>query len=376
MNRFGRIGPIDRLCRIRPLCSVVGVAFILSLPRVALPCGGGFGAGIEIDPAQTIVLHFENGVETYVFNPYFCGEATEFGLILPVPSTLRQTPELADADLAKELEALTAPRVVTECQSSGGGCGGARGGSKSNGLGMDRSGEWYPGVDVVDAGEVGIFDWTLLQADTATAFTDWLDANSFPYDEQSAAHFSYYANQSWYFVAFKVTAGDAAPPLGSKLCGELGPLVLQFEADQPVIPARIAAVNQSAYAANAWRIIAIAASQLRLTDTRLNSDLLYSGTISDNSLAAYPAIASLGATGERVTKLDVFFPWEGVDADIYLEVDPNQGDFRQTVVEYEECGCSAATSALLPVLFVAAFAIPIAALMRRRRRRSDCGSGR
>jgi hypothetical protein len=46
--------------------------------------------GITVDPHQDIIVVWKDNVETYVFQPIFCGTATDFGLILPVPAPLSQ----------------------------------------------------------------------------------------------------------------------------------------------------------------------------------------------------------------------------------------------------------------------------------------------
>jgi len=64
--------------------------------RSVFPCGAPFGNGIQAQPQQDIIVVHKNGVETYVFQPTFCGTASNFGLILPVPSTLTQSPASSD----------------------------------------------------------------------------------------------------------------------------------------------------------------------------------------------------------------------------------------------------------------------------------------
>src|SRR5512147_759899 len=92
----------------------------------AFACGGGFGQQVTINPSQKIVLRYINGEETYVFQPHFCGKAADFGLILPIPSTLTANPTLGDASLVPDLEIISAPRVETvEVCASGGFLGGS-----------------------------------------------------------------------------------------------------------------------------------------------------------------------------------------------------------------------------------------------------------
>jgi hypothetical protein len=41
----------------------------------------------------------QEGTETYVFQPRFCGSAQQFGLILPVPAKLSAQPALSKAEV-------------------------------------------------------------------------------------------------------------------------------------------------------------------------------------------------------------------------------------------------------------------------------------
>ena len=73
------------------LALAAGFAGLLAA-RAVLPCGAPFGMGIEANPQQDIIVAYKDGAETYVFQPTFCGTASNFGLILPIPSTLTASP--------------------------------------------------------------------------------------------------------------------------------------------------------------------------------------------------------------------------------------------------------------------------------------------
>jgi hypothetical protein len=313
---------------------------LLAAPK-AWPCGMPFGEAIEVKPSQQIVVAHHGGVETYVLSPQFCGQATDFGLILPVPAALSANPSLADSDLFAHLDTLTAPVIeeVVRCQDEGAGClpfGGAAD-SRAGNLAAPSD----PGVNVVSAGQVGQFQWTLLQADTEAAFTDWLDANGYPYSSSATPEFTRYVQKGWYFVAFKFDTGQGPPPAGYQLCGQLGPLELSFPAAEPVIPSRIAAIAGSAELT--WQLFTFAPEQLRSATTGPTQDLLYSRVLAQADLAADPELGSYAQAGDRITKLNLTFTATQLDDDIVLETDPNPRDFRATEVRYvtEECGgCS------------------------------------
>jgi len=356
---------------MRRISCGIAIAATALCARPALPCGAPFGDGFSVEPDQKIIIVYDNPVETYIFSPSFCGEAAQFGLILPVPSQLASEPALADPKLFDELAALTAPEVVVteECTPVGIGCGGMDTGV---GEGPQDSGSRY-GVDVIDKGQVGIFTWVLIRADSAAAFTDWLDSNAFPYRSDDSAHFDYYVQQQWYFVAFKVSADTQAPPAGQRLCGKLGPLSLRFSTARPLIPARIVATDHTNSAPYLWQVHVLAAAQAENQQPSfITSELRYSSPITGNDLAQYPQVATLASGGYRITTLNLTFAPSAVVEDIVFEQASETTDFRakeyRTV--YKNCGgCSA-----LPTIWVGGSSIVVMLLglklSGRRRRQS------
>lgn len=319
---------------MRRLLSAVGFGLVALTASTARPCGGGFGVSLELSPSQKIVLAHTDGIETYVFSPHSCGAATEFGLILPIPGTLTSNPELADKALFTQLDELTEPEVIQEtvCNDSDG----LAGGMEDAGM---RQGSNDLGVDVIERGQVGMFDYVLLQADTSAAFTDWLDANGFPYDAESSAYFAYYVNKSWYFVAFRVTAGPEAPPEGSLLCGDLGPLSLSFELNDPIVPSRIAAVGAGSESQFNWRVFAFSDQPLTAAGTVGWEELYFAGALTDEQLVEYPLIASVAEAGTQLTVLDVHFYGADVSDDITLTPSDGPTEYRTTQYEYTYVDC-------------------------------------
>jgi len=205
----------------------------------------------------------------------------------------RSDPALESDKVFTQIEAATAPVIVEHafCKDNSVGCVGSVG-SAAGGASIDK------GVHVVDEGRVGQFDWTLIKADTAKAFTDWLDTNSYPHDAASESHFEYYVSKGWYFVAFKVTTGVGAPKPGSQLCGALGPISLSFATDSPVVPARIAAVSASDTIPLTWRIYTIADRQYA-TASPFTSKLRFSGLLSADDRTTAPELSALVEQTDR-----------------------------------------------------------------------------
>jgi hypothetical protein len=327
----------------RSLRIVLGLVAALG-PAAALPCGGFYAQNVEVSPAQKIILTHRGGVETYTFRPHFCGVAKDFGVILPIPATLASNPELANDALFGELDTFTIPEPVEVCEPTGPaiGCGSKAGAMGANGDGTDGG----QGVNVVDKGKVGIFDYVLVQATTTADFTSWLDQNGFPHDPSGTPAFDYYVTKGWYFVAFKVTADTALPPAGKKLCGDLGPISLSFATAQPVIPARIAAVN-AGNGTPTWRIFTIAGKQQKISDPTsvFSSSRYFSKTLKQSELGSFSALAAASQDGERLTALDVSFGLAAVNSDLDLADDPAQADFRTKQNVYKTCtGCATGRS--------------------------------
>lgn len=299
----------------------------------ALPCGGAFGPSFVISNAQTIVVAHKGGTETYVFQPHFCGKATAFGLILPVPASLSSNPALADATLYDELAAVSAPRH--EAQSQCRGRGGLGGGLDAGSFGGDAPND---GTTVVNQGKVGIFDWVLLKADSTAAFTSWLDANGYPHAASADTQFAQYVADGWYFVAFKVTASNKVPGANEKICGDFGPIALAFPTATPVVPTRIAAVSPSDPNPLAWRIYGVSDAQLAVNGAGYYAVSKFSGALDAAELAASPALAKLASVGDRLVKLDVQFSPSTAATDMTL-TKTAAVDHRETVydVTYVDC---------------------------------------
>jgi MYXO-CTERM domain-containing protein len=325
------------------LALAAGFASLL-VARSALPCGAPFGAGIAANPQQDIIVAYKSGVETYVFQPTFCGTASDFGLILPVPSTLMASPALSDQQAFTTVDSLSQPAYVTVVScfppDRSNGAGGGAGGSQAGG-----------GTTVVSAGRVGFLDWVQLRADTEASFTDWLTANGYPYSTAASSVFSYYVQKGWYFVAFKISQG-AAPDGGSgTVCNALGPVELSFASPVPVVPSRMAsagAVSTGSYATGfSWRIFGITTGdqQLAFSDgANANRVLGYSGAL---TAADVSSLAALAQAGDRLTKLTLTFSYGSTDPDVGLAL-ASASDYRETVytTQYVSCidekvdGCS------------------------------------
>jgi hypothetical protein len=327
----------------RLLACAAGAAVLLA-GTAAFPCGASFGTGITVDPHQDIIVVWKDNVETYVFQPIFCGTATDFGLILPVPATLSQAPSLTDQQAFTTAAALSEPTKRQVVQQNGGiGCGTSAGGMGGKAATVDTT-------TVVASGQVGFLDWKQLKADTTASFTDWLTANAYPYSSMDASVFSYYVQKGWYFVAFKIS--QEAAPGGGTICRALGPVALSFPTPEPVVPSRMANAGSTSTSASqrfTWRIFGITHGDAELAFADgANGDhvLWYSGAINTGDV---PSLSGLAEADDRLTRLTLSFYGGSTDPDIGLTL-AAPADYRGTedVYVYDDSACSVSRSGRLP----------------------------
>ena len=320
------------------LALAAGFAGLLAA-RAVLPCGAPFGMGIEANPQQDIIVAYKDGAETYVFQPTFCGTASNFGLILPIPSTLTASPALADQQAFTTVDSLSQPKyvTVTSCYPTINSYGGATAGAPPSGVDA--------GATVVSSGRVGFLDWVQLKADTEASFTDWLTTNGYAYSTAASSVFSYYVQKGWYFVAFRISQG-AVPDGGSGIvCNALGPVKLSFTSTVPVVPTRMASAGTATgtYASGfSWRIFGITTGdqQLAFSDgTSYNRVFGYSGTL---TAADVSSLATLAEAGDRLAKLTLTFYYGSTDPDVGLNL-ASASDYQEVRYTTQYVRCDAGT---------------------------------
>lgn len=327
----------------------------------AFACGAPFGNNVTVDPHQDIILVWKDGVETYVFQPTFCGTAADFGLILPVPAPLAQQPSLADQRAFTTAVALSEPTKHQVTEQNGVGCGA----SESAGVGAANVADEGPAV--VASGHVGFLDWTQLKADSTSSLTDWLTSNGYPYSGPAAGVFAYYVQKGWYFIAFRISPGATS----GTICQALGPVALSFPSPSPVIPSGMANAGGSSGPRFSWRIFGITHGDVQLSFPNATDQyhgLWYSGAISSADAASF---AGLADAGDRLTRLILSFYASSTASDASLALAPAQ-DYRgkQDVVVYDDSACSFHANRHVPhAAFLSMVGLVMLALFCWRRRR-------
>ncbi|MGD0835063.1 MAG: DUF2330 domain-containing protein [Polyangia bacterium] len=318
---------------MRCILALATSAATLLTASLAFPCGGAFGPNVAVDPQQDIIVVWKDGVETYVFQPIFCGTATDFGLILPVSAPLTQNPSLTDQQAYTTAAALAAPTKVQVQEGGGIGC---LGGAASAGArATDET------TSVVASGQVGFLDWVQLKADTPSSFTDWLTANGYPYSASAADVFAYYVQDGYYFLAFRIS--QEAVPDGGTVCKALGPVSFAFPAQVAVVPTRMATAGSTMTTSSSnqfsWRIFGITHGTEQLGEQGMSGYTLgYSGAIEAADVAG---LAGLAEAGDRLTRLMVTFSYTSTDSDLKLGTStPSDYRDQEYVTVNDDSACS------------------------------------
>lgn len=311
--------------------SVSGAPAVLA-GGAAFACGAPFGSDVTVDPHQDIIITWRAGVETYVFQPTFCGAATDFGLIVPVPAQLSKEPTLSEQKAFDTAIALSEPAKREVVRKEGVGCGGDDGAVGAGGSAFDDQ------PAVVASGRVGFLDWAQLKAETVSSFTEWLDRNGYPHTSDASNVFAYYVSKGWYFLAFRVSQNVA--PGGGTICQALGPVAFSFPTAVPIIPSYMAKAGGSSVSRLSWRIFGITSGDVQLafpTSTDQYRGLWYSGAIKDADLASF---AGLAQSGDRLTRLLLRLSSTGnADAELTLAAPKDYRGTEDIIVE-DDSACS------------------------------------
>ena len=180
---------------------------------------------IPDDNVQAFLTYSEpDRMETLVIQPAFSGDATEFGMVLPLPNR----PEINEAsenifDVLLEYTNLIFDSTMVVTTD-----------------GVDSDGQ--QSVVVIEQKDVGDFKTTLLTAGDAEDLVEWLDERGFGYAQEDLVNFEYYVEKGgYYFVAMKVNMNEADISSAGEINGKLRPIEFVFESEYPMLPLRIVA---------------------------------------------------------------------------------------------------------------------------------------
>jgi MYXO-CTERM domain-containing protein len=228
------------------------VSAVAAVPSDAAACGGFFCSQAQPvnQAAERIVFaQNEDGTVTAIIQILYEGPSENFSWLLPISSVPEGDQIAVASNLAfQRLQAATNPqytlttRVEGTCRlpsgSASGGSAGttATGGTSSGGTGGSGGGG---GVVVVGQGIVGEFEWTVISLDEALpdpadVAVTWLGENGYDVPDGAGSLLGPYLEEGLYLLALRLTKGANT--------GSIRPIVLTYDATQPMIPIKLTAV--------------------------------------------------------------------------------------------------------------------------------------
>lgn len=241
-------------------------AGLLTTPHEAQACGGCFTptppAPIgQPQPGQVVLQNAERVVFTHDtvsqttrvwVEVQYSGLAKDFGWVLPLPKqpTVTVGPKLGLdlVDLRTAARYQTVYRGSENCRSPQEGCqelvrvesDAGRWGVSDAATGADSGGSGpggAPSVTVLDAGQTGPYDYTVVKAKTAQPLLDWLNKQGYKTPATALKVLESHVAKGDVFVAIKLSNGA-----GVNL---IRPIVLEMHEAEPCVPLRLTSVAAS-----------------------------------------------------------------------------------------------------------------------------------
>ena len=223
----------------RWLAATALIVAVASAPRAAHACGGFFCNNVPIDQSGERVLFAVNdGVVTAHIQIIYKGAAEKFAWVLPIPAI--PTVNVGTDALFNALGNRTQPSFQVEWQYNdgcyfygGGGFAEDADGGPPNAGGGPKSG----GVEVVAAGEVGPYDYKVIQGtsdDSGEAVFQWLQDNGYDQPDIAKDLVTTYVAEHHVFVAVKL--------LKDADVGSIQPLVLNYPLPAGCVPLRLTSI--------------------------------------------------------------------------------------------------------------------------------------
>jgi uncharacterized protein (TIGR03382 family) len=220
--------------------SLLALAAPLLAPAVAQACGGFFCQNVPVDQTGENIVFVADGTTVQAFvQVQFQGEATEFAWIIPTPSL----PEVGvSSDAIFGYFAQNYRRAAYINTTYHGTCGSYcwddqfAGSDASVQDSASADAGTGGGVEVIEQGQTGPYDFAILRATDAQVLSDWLGANDYNLPATAIAAVEPYAlmGDETHFVALKLQK-DAS-------VGDLQPVKLTYAAEQPMVPIQLTAI--------------------------------------------------------------------------------------------------------------------------------------
>jgi hypothetical protein len=350
------------------LAEVVFLTYLPSRPAQAC-CPAPPSGKPVVNADQTILMVWDAATKTqhFIRQASFKSDADDFGFLVPSPAQ----PELAEAGNGAftHLRKLTEPERKKVSRPSGGGgcigCGAA--GVKSLSQGSAR-----PPVRVLEEKMVAGLHAVVLEADSATALTDWLKEHKYAFSPEVRAWAKPYVEKGWKITALRVVkrpddkeAKDVAATA----------LRMSFKTDRPLFPYREPEMQKSAEALEArhrlLRIYFVAEARYRgeLTpDTPWTGRVAWAGKLADADRKTVLELLKLpettGPADWWLTEFEDDWPYRPAPADVTFSRSPTQDEVRRPpILEYV-----AAPFPADAMVYALAAVVVLPPLVRRRKR--------
>jgi uncharacterized protein (TIGR03382 family) len=180
-----------------------------------------------VQTGEQIAFAMKDGVVTAHIQVQYAGEADEFAWLVPLPS--QPTMSLGTDELFAQLVATTQPRYRLNREYYGS-CGfeppNFGGGPANDSAGGAEGAD--PDSPLVLRDTVGPYDYAVLRADSKEPMLTWLNENRFFVPAGTDTAVDPYIREGAFFLALKLRKGSDV--------GDLQPVVLEYQADLPMIP--------------------------------------------------------------------------------------------------------------------------------------------
>ncbi|MFD0902980.1 DUF2330 domain-containing protein [Actinomadura sediminis] len=327
-------------------------AAAVAQPAWACGCGAMIADSSVRISGETSIVRYDAAARTEEIVMRLSAEsaAKDAAWLLPTPS--EAAVRLGERGWFEQLDALTAPRVVTrKVWFPDLGHGGAGEAAAPGGGG---------GVEVLGERDLGPFRVATLDAGDPDALSDWLARNGYRLRSDLAKALGPYVEQGWKYVAVKLR-----PSSGEALTGELDPLHVSFSSDELVYPMRL-----SRLAENAQRLHLYVLGEHRVKQTTgTKMRLAFAGPVTPEQVRS-PGLRRFLGKGMFLTELTDgrIDPEEIVDD--YRFVSTDDEPYRQVVYREEVVRFLGVPAGWLIVFSVGtlAAALGVVLLVRRRAR--------
>ncbi|MBD5785748.1 DUF2330 domain-containing protein [Cellulosimicrobium terreum] len=274
---------------------------VVAPPASACACGGMVDnpAYETAVTAETAILQWDGETETMLLALDALSNAPEVGLILPTPAPAEVA--LADPEVFRELDEITAPRAVVSAtrwwpELTFGTLGAEDGAAGS-----------APDVSVLAEVRLGPLDVTTLRARDTTALQGWLADKGFELSPSIERALAPYVKDEWSFVAARL-----APEAATSFDGTLQPLRVTFPSDEIVYPMRMSSVAESTQNTRTYVLGDHRVDRQDATAEASAPDVRFAGRVEPATVDS-PELAALLRQGDYVTSHEQVFTEPGTE---------------------------------------------------------------